>query len=197
MFFYLPAGPDSYSGVFSMKRKTTTAIASHSVIRNNNRVLIWPATLTLDSFHPQNFIDLQEKLSMERICLIDRVKTGEPLVQIVDHRNLSGQNPLSGRTPMGNRPRFPDVSAVYDREDLGLPQRVVNTVGPRRFEKTTEDAGSEVAALVALCASYAGIKVLGIGWNRDIDTEGEALKLFLENKSPIPVRNGALNDSRV
>lgn len=87
---------------------------------------------------------------------------------------------MRGRTPMGEGPRFPDVSRLYVRQDVGLPQRAVTTVGPERFEQAEMPDRSETAALVALCANYAGVEVVGIGWNDQTDSHGTLLGRFVQ-----------------
>ncbi|MFQ6615327.1 MAG: hypothetical protein ACE5HZ_00980 [Fidelibacterota bacterium] len=142
--------------------------------------IISPVEISLEVFHPRNFLKIRDKWSATRIWLVDRVRGPLPLIQIVDHRNLSGQNPLRGETPMGHRPRFPDVSRLYLRSDLGLPRGIVTTVGPERFHEEEINEGSEVSALVALSADYAGLEVVGIGWNDHADPNGELLGHFVE-----------------
>ncbi|MFQ6673192.1 MAG: hypothetical protein ACE5GH_00235 [Fidelibacterota bacterium] len=181
MFFYLPLKQASYHGAFPGGDSPPKEIGSHAVTGTASSVLISPTALSLEVLHPGNFVRLREGELLETIWLIDRVKTRFALIQIVDHRNLSGQTPLAGRTPLGHRPRFPDVSEIYTKEDLGLRQQVVNTVGPRRFGGTAVENASEVAAHVVLCAGYAGIKVVGIGWNDEMDRGGLILKRFVSS----------------
>jgi len=178
VIFYLPHNPDSYRLALDVNLDKKRTVSYHEIVENGKTVLISPTSLSFDILHPQNFINMKEILSIERIWLIDYVRRSEKLIQIVDHRNLTGKNPLAGRTPIGNRPRFPDVSHIYMKENVGLPQRVVNTVGPDRFRKLSIQYGSEVAVFVALCAAYAGIDVIGIGWNKKKRQELYCTKSF-------------------
>lgn len=179
MIFYLPHGPEAYEGAFSDTSGQKRVFVSHSIVETKGNVLISPDSLNLKTLHPQHFIDLKEMLAIERIWLFDDVRDSETVIQIIDHRNLTGQNPLMDRTPIGDRPRFLDVSHIYVKEEMGIPQRVVNTVGPHRFRQVSIEYKSDVAALVALCAAYAGIEIAAIGWNREKDRNGRELKRFL------------------
>lgn len=139
-----------------------------------------PEELTIRALHPQNFIDLQQTWDIGRLWLIDLIWGQDLLVHIVDHLNLSGENSLAGRTPIGDRPRFPDISRTYVTEELGLPRRAVKTVGTERFRDGTTGVISEVCAQVALCASYSGMEVVAIGWNRGHDPGGKSLRRFVK-----------------
>jgi len=182
MFFYLPHDLESYYGLFSEEPSQTDNVASHKVTKMETAVFIIPAALNNFVFHPRNFIDLKEKLDIKRFWLIDYMRKTEALIQIIDHRNLSGFNPLTGRTPIEDRPRFPDVSSIYIKKSIDLPQCVANTVGPNRFGERSIPQESEVAALVGLCASYAGMEIIALGWNREEDVQGQKLKPFIQNR---------------
>lgn len=134
-----------------------------------------PVDLSLQALDPGNFLKMGERWGVRRLWLVDRIRGRSPLVHIVDHRNFSGVNPLRGRTPLKNRPRFPDVSRLYSREEIGLPRKVVTTVGTARFGTANIPNGSELAALVALCAGYVGMDVVAIGWDDDMDPDGDQL----------------------
>ena len=142
--------------------------------------MMTPESFSMDVLHPQKFIHLKEAYTIEKFWLIDYTKEAKTLIQIIDHRNYTGLNPLRGRTPIGDRPRFPDVSNIYEKKEIGLPQRAVNSVGPHRFKASRVPDVSEVVAIVGLCAAYAGIHIIAIGWNREIDGNGNALTLFIK-----------------
>ena len=179
MVYYLPHSPKFYGKAFAGFSSDGQAIANHTIYRKGKHVAVKPKALTLKAPHPRNFIKVNENLNIEDLWLIDRVKSEEPVVQITDHRNLSGENPLSGRTPIGEQPRFPDVSKIYSKKVLGVPQREVSTVGCKRFSGARGEDVSEVATHVGLCASYAGIQVVGIGWNSALDGRGTHLNRIL------------------
>ena len=182
MVFYVPHGQSFYGDAFTGFLTDEQAIADHTIARNGRHISITPRALNLGAFHPKHFIALAEKLEVGELWLIDRVKAEEPVVQITDHRNLSGENTLAGRTPISDRPRFPDVSSIYLKKDLGLPRQVVSTVGHERFSEAQGENVSEVAAQVGLCASYAEMMVVGVGWNSNLDVNGMRLNsaLFAE-----------------
>lgn len=177
MFFYLPHGIENYGGAFHSRGEARRK-AHHKVVRENGHVFLWPRELSLVAFHPENFIKLGNTFGIRKMWLVDRIRGQKKLVQIIDHRNLTGENPLAGRTPTGGGPRFPDVTRMYVKEGVGLAQCVVNTVGPERFRNPTVQWASEVAAHVALCATYAGMEVVAIGWNDEKDSNSKALSGF-------------------
>ncbi len=51
------------------------------------------------------------------------------LALVRDHLNLTGLNPLRGQLPPEWGPRFPDLSAAYDRRLAGLARRVAGEQG--------------------------------------------------------------------
>lgn len=177
--FYLPHGPEAYGGAFPAVIGPKTTQAFHTVLKTEQGIRIFPEELSIKILHPQNFIDLHRKWDIHRLWLIDRIKGNDALVHIVDHRNLSGKNPLAGRTPIEDRPQFPDISHIYVKDDLGLSRCIVNTLGPGRFRGMATPDASEVCAHVALCAAYAGMEVAAIGWNRERDPTGRALNRFI------------------
>lgn len=179
MVFYLPHGPDFYGEAFVGFSPDEQAVAGHTISRDGRHIGVTPRALTLEAFHPKNFIELSKRLRIDGLCLIDRVKSVAPVIQITDHRNLTGENALAGRTPIGDRPRFPDVSKIYSKKELGLPQRMVSMVGRERFSEAQGEDISEVAAHVGLCAAYAGMTVVGIGWNDGLDVGGPRLNKVL------------------
>ncbi|MEE9167830.1 MAG: hypothetical protein V3U24_10290 [Candidatus Neomarinimicrobiota bacterium] len=181
MVFYLPHGAEAYQGAFPVTHRAGKRLGSHSVMESERGTVISPDELSPEIIQPQNFIDLQEARDLKRFWLIDLVTGADALVQIIDHRNLSGINPLAGKTPIGYRPRFPDMGRIYVRESVGLPQRVVSTVGPERFHGEVRENMSEITAHVALCAAYAGMEVMAMGWNRSRDPHGKVLAQFISN----------------
>ncbi|MDI3257300.1 MAG: purine-nucleoside phosphorylase [Kyrpidia sp.] len=105
------------------------------------------------------------------------------LMLIRDHLNLTGKNPLVGPNDEELGPRFPDMSAAYDREllalarrvgrDLGIPLRegvYAGLLGPT-FETPAEirmlrilgaDAVGMSTVAEVIAARHAGMRVLGI-----------------------------------
>lgn len=118
---------------------------------------------------------LRKEFKENRLLIIDSVKSKEAVIQIIDHVNQSGQNSLLGRTPFKNHPRFPDMIELYNKKDIGLPQKVVRCVGCNRYKKHGESEISEMVALVAPPAHYVGWEVTALGWNKDQDPEGYKL----------------------
>lgn len=180
IFFYLPHGHDFYGEAVVFEGQETVRDFDHVLRTSDEVAVLSPAEISLEVLHPGNFLNMVTHWSVSRVWLVDRIRGPEPLIHIVDHRNVSGQNPLRGRTPLGDRQRFPDVSGLYGRQDLGIAQRVVTTVGPERFRAADIAECSEMAALVALCAGYVGMDVVGIGWNDEQDPNGDLLARFVQ-----------------
>ncbi|MBX6395062.1 MAG: purine-nucleoside phosphorylase [Alicyclobacillaceae bacterium] len=105
------------------------------------------------------------------------------LMLIRDHLNLTGKNPLVGPNDDALGPRFPDMSAAYDRDllelarrvgrDLGIPLKegvYAGLLGPT-FETPAEirmlrmlgaDAVGMSTVTEVIAARHAGMRVLGI-----------------------------------
>jgi purine-nucleoside phosphorylase len=67
------------------------------------------------------------------------------LMLITDHLNCMGVNPLRGPNDSRFGPRFPDMSAVYDRELRQIANEEAGTIAKERFE---EGLDSEVKAFM-------------------------------------------------
>ena len=105
------------------------------------------------------------------------------LMLISDHINFFGDHPLIGRNEERLGPRFPDMTAVYDRElrrvvkatarALAIPLRdgvYLGNPGPsyetpaeiRAFRKLGADAVGMSTVPEALALRHAGVRVVGI-----------------------------------
>lgn len=184
MIIYLPLSLDSYGEVFSAVKGEPRTAGSHTACRWGESSIVTPLGELQEAITPDNFINLKTELAEDELLIIDRFRGREPVVQIVDHRNLSGANPLAGRTPIGNRPRFPDISKLYDRRNLGLEQVAVDCIGLERFSAGTGRNGvAESVAHISLCAFYAGWHVLALGWCQELDGDGTLLSRILKGFS--------------
>ena len=182
MFIYLVHTPDLYGIPVKEGPQAVSTKTQHQLYGTVIAKVIVPEKPYRVTVHPQNFIKLRERLGIEKLLIIDRVKgekTG-PVIQISDHRNLTGWNPLSGRIPLKELPQFPDMSTVYKCEALGIQQSTVSTVGPERFSSAESEAVSEFVAPIALCAAYVGIEVCALGWNQKKDRDGENLAIAVK-----------------
>lgn len=61
------------------------------------------------------------------------------LMLIQDHLNMMGVNPLRGPNDKRFGPRFPDMSAVYDREFHQIAHDTANEITRGRFEKGLDE----------------------------------------------------------
>ena len=181
MTIYLPLALEAYNKTFSGANQQRKEKAQHNVYKWRDETIISPQQSLTEAATPANLIDLKRELRGNELLIIDRVHSSEPTIQIIDHRNLTGINPLIGKTPLGGRPRFPDVSKLYNKTEKSPPKKVVNCVGPGRFRKKREANRSEAVALVSLPAAYAGWRIYALGWNNERDPTGR--ELYKEIKS--------------
>jgi len=82
---------------------------------------------------------------------------------IIDHVNRSGVFYLKGNTPHEQRPMFPDMSYIYEK-DPPLKSIIVQTLGYSRFKKVKLEERvffSEAAAIIATIWHYVGVSVRG------------------------------------
>lgn len=89
------------------------------------------------------------------------------LVRIVDHINLSGENPLSGPNDERFGPRFPDMSAAYDPELGALFDQVAAEAGERVLHGVyaflrgpSYETPAEIRMLRALGADLVGMSTV-------------------------------------
>ena len=90
-------------------------IAGHNVVSLGKKKIIWPTKINSDHLSPKNFLVLKERLNVEDILIVDRLKGVEKLVSIVGHINRSGMSFLRGKTPTKNAQQFPDMSNIYSK----------------------------------------------------------------------------------
>jgi purine-nucleoside phosphorylase len=114
---------------------------------------------------------------------INRFYKAGDLMVIDDHINLTFKNPLFGRNDPKRGPRFPDMSAPYDKDfveiamhesiDSGLPMHrgvYMGVNGPsyetaaeiRMAERIGADAVGMSTIPEVIAAAYIGLRVLGI-----------------------------------
>lgn len=74
------------------------------------------------------------------------------LMLIADHLNCMGVNPLRGPNDERFGPRFPDMSAVYDREFHRIATEEANAIAHERFEKGKDEALSDFLNRGVYCA---------------------------------------------
>ena len=175
MTCYLPLSLDAYNKTFSSVSQEKKLGTHHNLYKWGDKTVVSPQQPLTEATTPANLIDLKRKLKGNELLIIDRTLSNKPIIQIIDHRNQMGFNPLIGKTPLGDRPRFPDVSKLYSKNEKGFPTRVVNCVGPGRFGEKEKANTSEAVALVSLSAAYAGWRIGAFGWNKECDPTGNEL----------------------
>ena len=175
MTIYLPLALEAYNKIFSNVNQQQKAKVQHNVYKWRDETIVSPQQSLTEAATPASLIDLKRELRNNELLIVDRVHSSEPIIQIIDHRNLTGINPLMGKTPLDGRPRFPDVSKLYNKTENGFQKKVVNCVGPGRFEKKKEANRSEAVALISLPAAYAGWRIYALGWNNERDPTGSEL----------------------
>ena len=175
MIYYLSLSLEAYRKTFSSVSQEKKSMVHHSVYKWEDKTIVSPQQPLIEAATPANLINLKRELKGKELLIVDRTLSSKPIIQIKDHRNQMGFNPLVGKTPLDDHPRFPDVSKLYNKIDRGFPRRVVNCVGPGRFGEKGEANTSEAVALVSLSAAYVGWKISALGWNEEYDPTGKEL----------------------
>ncbi len=159
-YIYLIGSPDCWG----LDKYDNEEYAGHEILQLNGEVYIWPSVFDVKHVNPENLDRLKNKYSFERLLIFDIIKGFKGILLISDHINSSGYNFLIGNTPTGERPRFPDISAIYSTVP-GYETQPVRTVGPERFDKTeqTNEVLSIGIGLVAPVAAYLGLEICAFG----------------------------------
>jgi purine-nucleoside phosphorylase len=74
------------------------------------------------------------------------------LMLITDHLNCMGVNPLRGPNDTRFGPRFPDMSAVYDREFQQIASDTADEIAHERFEKGRDEKRVDFMGRGVYCA---------------------------------------------
>jgi purine-nucleoside phosphorylase len=163
-------------------------------------------------------IRVMKALGVKSLCVSNacggmnpNFKVGELMI-IADHINLFPDNPLIGKNHEGLGPRFPDMSAVYDKEYIHLAKQIglenniqlsegvyAGLTGPC-FETPAEyrylwRLGADVVGMSTvpevIVAKHAGLKVFGISIVTDLGVEGvvqtithEEVQLVAQQQEP-------------
>ena len=147
----------------SIDQKLDSKFFNHNVGIKNNDVFIVPNQLNEASISPTEFLGLKNKYQIKTVNMYDRTFGIKEKSLIIDHVNRSGVFHLKGNTPHEQRPMFPDMSYIYEK-DLSLKSVIVQTLGYERFKsvKFKEQVFfSEAGAIIATIWHYVGVRVRG------------------------------------
>tara|TARA_B100000676_G_C18034883_1_gene821152 strand:+ start:1270 stop:1815 length:546 start_codon:yes stop_codon:yes gene_type:complete len=158
----------SLPNISSLKKKI---IGSHYYIEFKNYQVITPSDLDIRIFSPSNFNLIKDTLGENHLIIFEKIKNQNKFVQIIDHINKTGHNPLVGKTPFKDKPRFPDISKIYDKKNYGIDQIICTSVGFEMYNKLNEMNINEYMSIISIVASYVGWKTTGIGFSHDIAEE--------------------------
>ena len=148
---------------FNIDQKLDSKFFNHNVGIKNNNVFIIPNQFNEISISPTEFLGLKNKYQIKTVNMYDRTFGIKEKSLIIDHVNRSGVFFLKGNTPFKQRPMFPDMSHIYEKDHL-LKNIVVQTLGYDRFkaDKLKEKVFfSEAAAIIATVWHYVGVSVRG------------------------------------
>ena len=148
---------------FNTDQKTDLKIFNHNIGIKDNDVFIVPNQFDETSMSPTKFLGLKNKYRIKTVNMYDRTLGIKEKSIIIDHINRSGVFYLKGNTPNEQRPMFPDMSYIYEK-DSPLKSIVVQTLGYDRFKKAKPKEQvffSEAAAFIATIWHYVGVSVRG------------------------------------
>ena len=148
---------------FNIDQKIDLKIFNHNIGIKNNDMFIVPNQLNEISISPIEFLGLKNKYQIKTVNMYDRTFGIKEKSIIVDHVNRSGVFHLKGNTPHEQRPMFPDMSYIYEK-DRPSNSIIVQTLGYERFKeaKLKEQVFfSEAAAIIATIWHYVDVRVRG------------------------------------
>ena len=148
---------------FNVDQKLDLKFFNHNVGIKNNDVFIVPNQFNETSISPTEFLGLKNKYQIKTVNMYDRTFGIKEKSIIIGHVNRSGAFHLKGNTPHEQRPMFPDMSHIYEK-DPSLKSVVVQTLGYNRFKKVKPKEQvffSEAAAIIATIWHYVGVSVRG------------------------------------
>jgi purine-nucleoside phosphorylase len=153
-------------------------------------------------------IRVAQELGVQRLLVTNaagglnpRFRPGD-IMLIADHINLTGENPLIGLQTNSWGPRFPDMTAAYDRDLIALAEAAAQATGlpihtgvyaglkgpsletpaETRFLKTIgADAVGFSTVLEVIAAVHGGMKVLGISIITNLNDPDHPLPARLED----------------
>ena len=148
---------------FNIDQKLKLKFFNHNVGIKNNDVFIVPNQFNETSISPTEYLGLKNKYQIKTVNMYDRALGIKEKSLIIDHVNRSGVFHLKGSTPFKQRPMFPDMSYIYEK-DPSLKSIIVQTLGYERFKKVElkeQVFFSEAAAIIATIWHYVGVRVRG------------------------------------
>lgn len=112
-------------------------------------------------------------------------------IVVTDHINLTGRNPLVGKNDEHYGPRFPDVTAMYDKKVIGLicekgrklgfqlkPGLALAPVNPKQLSPLEQEVMAQ-NAVTALCGDVFGAALTACHAGKAVTTV-----LFFSNPAP-------------
>ena len=154
---------NNHLGKFNIDQKLDLKVFNHNVGIKNNDVFIVPNQFNETSISPTEFLGLKNKYQIKTVNMYDRTFGIKEKSSIIDHVNRSGVFHLKGNTPHEQRPMFPDMSCIYEKNPSSK-NIIVQTLGYERFKnvKLKEQVFfSEAAAIIATIWHYVGVRVRG------------------------------------
>ena len=148
---------------FNIDQKLGLKLFNHNIGIKGNDIFIVPNQFNETSISPTEFLGLKNKYQIKTLNMYDRTFGIKEKSIIIDHVNRSGVFHLKGNTPHEQRPMFPDMSYVYEK-DSSLKSIIVQTLGYSRFKNVKLEEQvffSEAAAIIATIWHYVGVSVRG------------------------------------
>lgn len=136
---------------------------NHNYNQTKSIAYIWPNSTNKETINPTEINRIKTDYKIREVVIIDRVRGATAQTIASDHINKTGENFLTGNTPHGGLPRFPDVSSVYKEKDGLVFESYGPTFNKAVMTKNHSRIMSEWLAPVALVWSYVGVTVVGRG----------------------------------